>query len=59
MKALSLFSFLLLLPSLLVAQEEKHANNLFLPFSVGLEISYDDGDTYYYYYYNNNHNDGL
>lgn len=57
MKAHSLFSFLLvlLMPSLLVAQEEQHADKIFLPSPVGLEISYDDGDTYYYY---NNHPQG-
>ena len=52
MKALTLFSFLVVLPILVAAQEEQHAEKIFLPSPVGLEISYDDGDTYYYY---NNH----
>lgn len=49
MKAHTLFSFLIVLPILLLAQEEQHVDEIFLPSPAGLEISYDDGDTYYYY----------
>ena len=65
MKALSLFSFLVVLPVLLFAQKEQqqldddHRDKTFFPSPIGLEISYDDGDTYYYYNNNkNNHNAG-
>lgn len=50
MKALSLFSFVFVLPILVLAQgEQQNVNKLLMPSPVNLEISYDDGDTYYYH----------
>jgi hypothetical protein len=49
MKALSLFSFLLMVLTVVSSQNETDK-------TIGLEIGYDDGDTYYYYNINRHPN---